>query len=201
MRKALVTFGVGPLHSAMREATLPAMAAYARRHGYELVADRLPTLDPPAWGKIPLLLETLETHDAVLWLDADVLILDQTEDIADRVYSPVGLVVHTTGEGRVPNTGVWYLTRDALPLLREALALYPTYRNHKWWEQGAVIDRLEHGWAPKATQLYPGWNRHRHDTQSAVHVRFLHFTAVPDRANRCRQVAEMVYGATPAWTA
>lgn len=194
-RKALVTFGTGPLEP-MRASTLPAMTAYAARHGYNLVANCRPTLDPPSWGKIPLLLEILDTHDAALWLDADVLIVDGSEDIADHVYGHQGLVAHVTrGDGRVPNTGIWYLTRRCIPLLLEALELFPRYAAHPWWEQAAIIERLPGHWESVTTWLDPGWNRHRHDLQPTDRVRLMHFTAVPDRVRRCQEAAELVYGA------
>jgi hypothetical protein len=167
---------------------LPRFQVYAERHGYELVADRPPTLDPPSWGKVPLLLDLLRTHEAVLWLDCDVLIRDATIDIAHDVppSRSHGLVTHITGEGRIPNCGVWYVRRAARPLLEAVLERYEKYKAHPWWEQAAVIELLPQ-WP--AQPIANGWNWHIHDRARHDAPRFAHFTALPDRLGAMRQAA------------
>jgi hypothetical protein len=182
MRRALASYGTGPM-AAFAGLTEPAMMAYAKRHGYQAVFDQTPTLDPPSWGKVPLLDALLDSFDAVLWIDADCLVVDGEEDIAEGIPEDIAqaMVFHVTGEGRIPNCGVWYLTKHAKPLLEEVLGLYSKYRDHCWWEQAAVIDRIKCGWYAKTWVLDPGWNRHPHDIQRTKRVRIEHFTALPDR--------------------
>jgi hypothetical protein len=176
MTKAIFSFGVGPLATFAR-LTRPSMSRYAERHGYVQAFDMVPPLDPPSWAKVPLLRSMLDRFDAVLWMDADCLVVDDSEDIAAEVPEGMAqaLVAHVTHEGRVPNCGVWYLTREARPLLDEVMGLYEQFLHHPWWEQGAMISRLPHGWDQKTHWLDPGWNRERHDTQPTGRVRIEHF--------------------------
>jgi hypothetical protein len=200
MSRCLVSFGVGE-GAAWREFTLPPMQAYAKRHGYETCFDAAPELSPPSWGKVPLLLRLLESHDAVLWLDADVMVMDWSEDIADAVGETAavgGLVAHqvearhchgmqdVAGLCRVPNCGVMYLRREAAPLLSAMLGLYGKYRDHPWWEQAALIELLDRPEEWRLTNLSPGWNRHPFDCQPCDRVRFYHATAIPNRLDFLR---------------
>jgi hypothetical protein len=203
MSRCLVSFGVGE-GAAWREFALPPMQAYAKRHGYETCFDAMPELSPPSWGKVPLLLRLLESHDAVLWLDADVMVMDWSEDIADYC-GLIGLVAHRVepmhaqgmapepdGLCRVPNCGVWFLSREAAPLLTFMLRKYERFRNHPWWEQAALIESLEGDdvWRTRhTTWLDPGWNRHPFDRQPCDRVRFYHATAIPNRIDFLRTMA------------
>jgi hypothetical protein len=161
--------------------TRPSHQAYANAHGYATYFGLTPTLGPPSWGKVPILRTLLDNYDAVLWLDADCLVVDASDDIGSDIGNVVqALARHVTPEGRIPNCGVWYLTQAARPMLDETLGLYGEYVNHRWWEQGAVIEMLSRGWDKRTHWLDPGWNRERHDTQTTERVRIEHFAGGPD---------------------
>lgn len=187
MSKCLASFGVeasAPCAALSR----PGMEAYAARHGYDLCLDHVPTLRPWSYAKIPLLIDLLGTYDEVLWLDADVLIRDGRWDIADFVPSDAAhaLRVHHTYEGHVPNCGVWFLAKEALPLLDKVLALYDAYRHHKWWEQGAVISLLgEH----PSFNLSTWWNWCEHDRRRCDErgAYFRHYCGMPNRLDLMRR--------------
>src|SRR5262245_46465128 len=85
MSRALATFATGE-HERLLELSLPRMAEYADRHGYALDA-RAPALPlrPPSWMKVAKLLALLDHHDAVLWLDADVVVVEQDVDLAGEL--------------------------------------------------------------------------------------------------------------------
>ena len=139
--KALCSIGSGP-HEALLAISRPTFAAYAERHGYDLItsteSDRR---RPPAWAKVPMLRETLASYDLVLWIDADAVIVDRSRDIADELAPDrfLGLVRH----GEVPNTGVMLLraghrARDLLDRTWNATRLI----DHPWWENAALLDAL-----------------------------------------------------------
>jgi hypothetical protein len=129
LRQALRTFG-----------------PYAERHGYEL---RLGESDdhgrPPAWAKVPFLRALLGEYDEVLWLDADLAILDGTRDIADWVAPDAyqALVEVRIEVLRSVNTGVWFLrARERTHEFLEAVWDSTAYIHHQWWENAAVLDLL-----------------------------------------------------------
>jgi len=189
MDKALVTFGTGPL-KAFRDITLFNHAEYAWRHDYFLVAHDEPKLEPPSWGKLPLLIEVLERTDLAVWLDADCLIVDGSRDIADDLPPgcDLGLVSHVTGEGVIPNCGVMAARPGAIPLFEAALDLYTTYRDHPWWEQAALIHVLNaRGSWEGVFQLPNRWNRHPHDQRPVGQPAIEHYTALPDRLASLRK--------------
>jgi hypothetical protein len=194
MTRALASFGVKDSAGFVPH-TRPRMERYARRWGYEPCFDATTDLDPPSWGKVPLMLSLLETYDAVLWLDADILILDHSRDIAAGVpmEAAQAMVEHVTPQdGAVPNCGVWYVTRAARPLLAVLLGMFGTHRHAQWWEQSALIEVLPLGWRNVTHWLHPCWNRHRRDTTPCDRVRFLHFTDLSQRVERCGLIAEML---------
>lgn len=202
MGRAIVTFGVGA-HREMLDLALPAFREYADRHGYELLTcDDIPAWRPVAWFKIAAILEALESHDEVLWLDADIAILDTTTDVADEVPDDAwqALCFHQVPEGEIANTGVWLARRPMIPVLKQAWQM-TRYLHHRWWEQAAVCHLL--GYDPAVlpvmrqveTEVYSRtyrlgneWNSHRDD--EAEHPRFWHATVRGDRVQLMRELLE-----------
>lgn len=141
--KALCSIGSGP-HEALLEISRPTFAAYAERHGYELITSTESDPGrPPAWAKVPMVREALGSYDLVLWIDADAVIVDGSRDIADALEPDrfLGLVRH--GERQVPNTGVmvWRAGERAVDLLDRAWSA-TRFVHHPWWENAALLDAL-----------------------------------------------------------
>jgi hypothetical protein len=147
--KALVTFGSGPA-AELLEMALPTFRDYAQRHGYELVIGEEPCERPPAWTKIPLLQRAIETHQFVLWLDADAIILDPRDDIEavvpQHAFQAFNLYCGSPESGEAaPCTGVWALragtrARDLLA----AVWAQDDLAHHPYWEQAALMRLM--GW-------------------------------------------------------
>ena len=141
--KALCTIGAGP-HEALLEISRPTFETYARRHGYELITStRSDPRRPPAWSKVPMLREALESFELVLWIDADAVIVDGSEDIAASFEAERSLALVRHGEQQVPNTGVMLLRADdrARELLERTWEA-KRFVNHPWWENAALLDAL-----------------------------------------------------------
>jgi galactosyl transferase GMA12/MNN10 family len=157
--KALCSLGAGP-HEALLELSRPTFEAYARRHGYELITStEADPRRPPAWSKVPMIREALSAYELVLWIDADAVIVDGSEDVAAELRPDrfLGLVRH--GERKVPNTGVmlWRAGDPARELLDRTWNAR-RFVDHPWWENAALLDAL--GYAlPSA--LEPRWRRLR----------------------------------------
>lgn len=149
MSRALVTFGIGP-HRELLDIALPTFERYAGRHGYDLIVAEpgAGALDvqvmserPASWLKVPLLRNLLGEHDEVLWLDSDVVIVDDSEDLAAHVAADrwQGLALHrSVYDGAHPNHGVWLLRPPMVPIL-DLIWRQTRYIDHPWWEQAASL--------------------------------------------------------------
>lgn len=140
MSRVIVTYADGG-HEELLDVALPTYRAFADRHGYEIVIGEKMTDFPPAWNKIPLLLSTLRDKriSEVVWFDCDLIIVDPSEDFplisAGKSHS---LVRHFEDNSEVPNSGVWRVTKDCIPLL-EQMSELQVFRTHGWWEQAALM--------------------------------------------------------------
>lgn len=198
--RAIVTLAVGEAFEELLQIALPSFHQFADRHGWDLIVADVPNTNrPPSWLKVPALVEALGTYQEVLWLDADTVIVDPTEDLeVSRCWQ--ALVEHRTRDGDVPNCGVWYVTRPMRTILT-AMWEEGRHVNHPWWEQGALVERMGYIGKPlrqmrptllakQTVYLDQGWNVHRHDLTVAEHERIQHATMWPDRAALMRQWAD-----------
>lgn len=189
--RALVTLATGA-HERLLEIALPSFEAFAYRHGYELViAEERDEGRPPSWWKVPALKAALEQHDEALWLDADTVILDGAEDLGVPASCWQAMVEHHTGDGAVPNLGVWLVRRPMLAVLEQIWRM-TGYVDHGWWEQAAMLELLGYTGRPVAltapTELHGlthflenGWNVHRNDRTLSGRPRIMHATMHPHR--------------------
>jgi hypothetical protein len=199
VRKAIVSMGTGPQRRLLRLARTT-VGPYARRHGYDLHLHE-EVLDPsrPApWSKVVALERLQDRYDLLLWLDADLMVVDPRRDLeaelpADRA---MGLVEHRLRDGSVmPNTGVWALRTGATTaaFLREVWAQEDLVA-HRWWENAAVcrllgyeLEPLRAGpstpWREQTAFLDPRWNV-THDAPAPPPHRIRHYPGykLPTRA-------------------
>jgi hypothetical protein len=188
VRKALCSIGTGPQARLLRLARR-SFVPYAQRHGYDLhlLTEPYETSRPVPWSKVALLRDLLDRYDLLLWLDADVVIVDPTLDIASQREADrfLALVEHRYDGKRFPNTGVMLLESgpDAAGFL-SALWNATAYIDHQWWENAAVLDLLGYeveqpaparpsAWREKTQLLSNEWNSTVHDP--AGHPRFRHY--------------------------
>jgi hypothetical protein len=141
--KALCSIGSGP-HEALLAISRPTFEAYARRHGYELITStETHPGRPPAWAKVPMLREALDSFELVLWIDADAVIVDGRDDVAELLEPDRSLALVRHGERQVPNTGVmlWRAGEVARELLDRTWNA-TRFVHHPWWENAALLDVL-----------------------------------------------------------
>lgn len=146
MRKVIASLGSGAQSRLLWLASI-SFRPYAARHGYDL-ALHTQTLDssrPAPWSKVLLLRKLALEYELVLWLDADLVIVDRTTDIARELEDErfLYLVEHSTKEGRMPNSGVMLLRggRPTVAFLDEVYAQTDLI-NHRWWENAAICRLL-----------------------------------------------------------
>lgn len=149
MRKAIATFGIGP-HQKMLALAMPTFIEYAGRHNYEIVVGTGESAGrPPYWGKVLLLQRVLRVYDFVLWLDADVVILDGSVDMASIVpetaFQALALVLEDPPDP-YPCNGVWALRNSEMShrFLSEVWGQEDLI-DHKFPEQAAALRTL--GWS------------------------------------------------------
>lgn len=173
MRKALVSLGAGRQARLLRLAA-GSIAPYARRHGYDLHLHTkvLDSSRPAPWSKIVALRRLQRDYDLLLWLDADLIVIDGRTDIAGELEDGrfLYLVEHATKEGRMANSGVMMLRTgsECERFLDEVWAQEDLIR-HTWWENAAICRLLGYELDPprpagstpwrERTKLLPGrWN-------------------------------------------
>jgi len=175
------------MRAVLHDVALPSFARYARRWGWTVSATDLPSdgigaearAQQAKWAKLTLLREALARHPLALWLDADVLVLRDDEDVTtylhDDAFQALALE-QVPQERRVnPNTGVWLLRScpAAFAFLDAVQALGP--QPGPWADQGAVLaalgwhrgDERYHGARPGQGSAFlsgtawlpPGWNQ------------------------------------------
>jgi hypothetical protein len=186
--RGVVVTAAGPqLKRALDEIALPSFRRYAARWGYavqatELTADGIGAdagAQQAKWAKVSLMRAASAAHPLALWLDADVLVLRDDEDIAAHLqpgcFQALALE-QVPAEHRVnPNTGVWLMRSgpDAFAFLDAVEAAGP--QPGPWADQGAVLAALgwdrgddRYHWAKPGTGngflartswLPPGWNQ------------------------------------------
>ncbi|HEY3866345.1 MAG TPA: hypothetical protein VGL54_09710 [Solirubrobacteraceae bacterium] len=146
MRKVIVSLGVGP-QSRLLSLAARSFRPYAAQHGYELALST-ETLDPSRptpWSKIVLLRRLAASYDLLLWLDADLVIVDRSLDIASEQEEGrfLYLVEHQIQEGRMPNSGVMLLHggEETIAFLDDVYAQEDLV-HHRWWENAAICRLL-----------------------------------------------------------
>lgn len=114
------------------------LETYTVRHGYDLfIGDggSLPDGRAQHWGKLPLVLEALETCELVFYVDADVVIVDPSREVLSLLpwLGNDDMLVARDAQWNI-NTGVMLVRSSARSLLNSWAALplaYPELR-HTW---------------------------------------------------------------------
>lgn len=209
MKKAIVTFGVGP-HAELLEIALPSFRAFAERHGYDLfIPDKVGESRPPSWWKVPALLKLLKGgYDLAVFFGSDLVVVDGRDDFDFPAGYWQAVVAHDTGDGQVPNCDMWLTRPEMIPWLEQAWEL-TEYNFHGWWEQAAILKLMGYEPDPRyrpmrlvePSELYhrtrlldKGWNAHVWDRAKPERIRIQHATMYQDRAAIMRVWAEQAKG-------
>jgi hypothetical protein len=156
--RVLVTAAGPHMGRVLEDLSLPSFARFAAKQGYAVHAARLDhdgvgadgAAQDAKWVKLRLLREALANFPVAVWVDADILILRDDDDVADHLHPDhfQGFALEQVpAENRInPNTGIWVMrscpTAFAFLDAVEAVGQQPG----PWADQGAVLAAL-------------GWNR------------------------------------------
>jgi hypothetical protein len=176
-------------HEELIRIGAPRIRPSAERFGFDLDVRTADLAEGrlPAWGKAGLIQEHLGTHDVVIRVDADTLLVDERHDLSllptdQRPLALVGPRDHDANEGMaLANTGVMAIRScDAIRDLFDRVWGMTKFIDHKWWENAAFLHQV--GYAVTAeplVQRYPdeigsdirwldvAWNSHRLDPSPA----------------------------------
>lgn len=169
LRGIIAQIGVGDRDGAMLDFAGPDIEAWAKRHGWQYLQLRENIAAPkePVWSKLLLERRLYSDYDAILTLDADVMLADPAISPAAAFEAPgIGLVV--TGQcndGPHLNCGVRAVRTDhplVLPMLTAGFNSYEKWRGHYWQEQ-AAIHELQLHFPDVCYPLSPRWNYNSKD--------------------------------------
>lgn len=156
-----MSVGIGPQARLLRLAR-STFAPFARRHGYDLHLHDQP-LDgtrPAPWSKVVALERLQDDYDLLLWLDADLMIVDGRDDIAGELEEGrfLYLVEHSTEDWRMPNSGVMLLrTGDECSRFLSELWAQEDLIEHTWWENAAICRMLGYELDPPRPAEETAW--------------------------------------------
>jgi hypothetical protein len=155
--RGVVVTAAGPqMRAALHDLALPTFRRWAGRWGWDVLAHDLPADGVAAddgaqgakWAKIRLLRDALQGHPLALWIDADVLLVRNDEDVSVHLHPDAFQALaleQVPSEHRVnPNTGVWLLRacRESTAFLDAVEEAGP--QPGPWADQGGVLAAL--GW-------------------------------------------------------
>jgi hypothetical protein len=211
-KRVLCTAASGPF-AQLLAIGLPALRAYARKYRFDLMAvTRADAYGrPPAWGKVPIIYQLLDSYGVVVWIDADAAIVDTSRNIADELApgKDLYLVEHRgfTGDGELvtANTGVMMLRSGAWSkrLLETAWAVREDLIYHRWWENAAMLELLGYRVDPQPSQhervtewfvrthlLDVEWNSMPHFCASPTPL-INHYAGLPLAERKARMLADV----------
>jgi hypothetical protein len=173
MKRALVTQAFGEDWLKLLEVTKPRMEAYCQRHGIDLISLEKPLTEPSQYTKLVIgNLMATRKYDQVTFLDADVLVANDCEDIGqdagvfcafdegqflDRKKGMVELA-GVFGGMITPkfyvNTGVFVIHSKVVGILSQPpIGLFPNHFAEQTW-----LNLMAHLWAAPLTDLDPAYN-------------------------------------------
>lgn len=196
MKKLILSGYSGDLYKNMSDMTYPLIEKYARKYNADSkLIEFINKERPVSWQKIPAIKNELDKYDLVLWIDADIVIVNHSENIFDNILEDKiqYLVQHYVDNFVVPNAGMWMLKKDMLEYL-DSIWNNNKYINHSWWEQASLLELMgfkvenyrtnlinKTTLYEKTQFLEQKWNHHPHDIKGVKYPNFVHVTMYSDR--------------------
>lgn len=152
MKIGLCTLTIGEAYKERTKWTTVNKKSYCKRHGYDFIEDESiwDKSKPIPWSKILLLLKYLEQYDYIVWIDADILIMNMDIKIETFINRYPEYDQITGSDWKMQNTGVWIIknTMFSKLFLKEVWDnVYDEKSDPKErymnWEQGSVINLMD----------------------------------------------------------
>lgn len=152
MKIALCTLSVGEEYKERTKWTTVNKKSYCAKHGYTFIDDEtiLDKSRPIPWSKILLLLKYVNDYDYLVWIDADILIMNMEIKLEKFIKQHEKFDQICGTDWRMENTGVWFIknsdfNRIFLKAVWENVYDEEEDPNERYmnWEQGSFINLLD----------------------------------------------------------
>ena len=152
MKIGLCSLSIGEKYKEKTKWTTINKKNYCLRHGYTFIDDESiwDKSKPIPWSKIILLLKYLADFDYIVWIDADILIMNMEIKIETFIKRYPGYDQITGSDWKMQNTGVWIIKNTEFSkrflenvwsnVYDEKSDPRERYMN---WEQGSVIHLMD----------------------------------------------------------
>lgn len=210
MSNIITSFGFGEAKSLL-DLTYPSYKSYANKYNYKLYCpdknffSKKIKEKPYSWWKIELIEILLKEYENVIWIDADILIVDESKNILNDLYTKkdthMGLVVHDTKLGKIPNCGLWALNQRSLNWISDIYKFdNRSSLSNYWWEQAALMSMMKFNFKKNPikipdsfnfswTSLPYYWNPHVYDSRGIYNgCLFFHSTMFKNKLNAITHV-------------
>lgn len=143
---AVVSLAIGENYKKIVATGIENKRLYCTLHGYDFICveKSLDPLRPPAWSKILLILELMQTSDYkwIFWTDADSLIMNMTISLEDLIVDNYNLILSKDNTGI--NTGQFLIKNcDWSKKLLQAIYSHTECIHHYCWEQQGLVEELQ----------------------------------------------------------
>ncbi len=160
--RAICSLATGAQYRSMLSRAALSFERYAERWGWDLVLsteEHLSEGRAAPWGKVPLIRSLLDDYEWVLWLDADVVVVDLEADICEAIEDgkDMYLVEHTWLGQYTANSGVVLLRSCDWSRAFLDAVWASEVNDHVWWENAAVLDLLGYALNPARLVTPTAW--------------------------------------------
>jgi len=144
MKFALCSLVIGSEYKQRMHLCTQSQDDYVKKNGYSIIRDET-VYDkerPYPWSKIKLVQKYLEDYDYLMWIDADVMIMNDERRIEDFInLIPDDKFLFIGRDFNDLNSGVFIIKncKESFTFLEKVWSKIE-YLHHIWWEQAAIID-------------------------------------------------------------
>ena len=113
MKIAVCSLYIGEDYKNALKLCNDSLIKYCNKHQYTLITDEsvITSEREPMWYKVPLIRKYLGDYDYVVWIDADIMIMNHDIKLEEIIfdYMPLKDTMMALDSGLKINTGVWFL--------------------------------------------------------------------------------------------
>lgn len=154
MKIGVCTLSIGQKYKELTKLTLQNKKEYCDKYGYTLITDEsmYDSSKPIPWSKILQLQKYLDEYDYLVWMDADMLIMNDMISIESRIFKYPEYHIICGSDYKMINTGFMIIrnsqfSKDFLKMVWEH-NYEPDSNGNRYqnWEQGSFIHLYDHNY-------------------------------------------------------